>query len=452
MTKKRSLIVFPGLFFPGSIFPASNLPTVFLLALPIVCSLCSIQPQFTFAAVPASASAQLDAVEKRLEKDEIAEDVYEQLGAIIEKDPTNYRAHLYLGNCYAKLGLPEQAIDELKLATEYGPTQPKAFVELVKAQIKMGQVPAAMELLAAAKKKFPNDPEVLFWSGNFLQQKGRWEEAETAYIMALSQKKKILGLPSARAEIKLLQGDFAQAKVLAQADLAIDPNFAMANRIYGLALASTGHFEQSIAPLMKAYEQQPFKQGLAENLAACAAWAGKWDIAMEPAIIALGATASLDANNPKEKARLYEIFRHSKPAAIERAVMSATIKAGKHPPGAFFFALGDVLDSVNMRALAIAQYKRGLQEEPAFGRAWFRLGKDLEIYAKDYPEALKCYQKAHAFRMQDKEIAMAMYSLSDKMAKRNLDWSWKIKDALKPPKKVEPMPEPETTASASTTR
>ncbi len=41
--------------------------------------------------------------------------------------------------------------------------------------------------------------------------------------------------------------------------------------------------------------------GLAENLAACAVWAGKWDIALEPSIIALGATASLDANNPKEK-------------------------------------------------------------------------------------------------------------------------------------------------------
>lgn len=423
-----------------------------LLALPIVCSLCNFQPQFVFAAAPATASAQLDAIEKRLEKDEIGEDVYEQLGEIIQKEPTNYRAHLYLGNCYAKLGLPEQAIDELKLATQYGPSQPKAFVELVKAQIRMGQVPAAMELLAAAKKKFPNDPEVIFWSGNFLQQKGRWEEAETAYTIALSHKKKILGLSSALAEIKLLQGDFPQAKVLAQADLAIDPNYAPGNRIYGLALASTGYFEQSIGPLSKAYEQQPFKEGLAENLAACAAWASKWKIAVEPAIIALGFTSSLDANNPREKARLYEIFRHLKPAEIERAVESATIKAGTHPRAAYFFALGDVLDSVNMRKLAIEQYKRGLKEEPAFGRGWYRLGKDLEIYAKDYQQALQCYQKAHVFRMQDKEIAMALYSLSDKLAKRNLDWSWKLKDVLRPPRKVEPLQEPETTASANATR
>lgn len=424
------------------------------LAVPLASLLISAQTQTLSSAAAAelSSKAQLDNIEKRIEKDELGDDVYGQLDKIIQSEPTNYRAHLYLGNCYDKLGLPEQALEEFKLATQYGPKEPKAFVEMVKAQIKMGQVPSAMGLIGEAKKKFPNDPEVLFWSGNFLQSKGRWEEAKTAYILAMSQKKQILGLPSAMAEIKLMEGDFPQAKVLAQADLAKDPNYAMANRIYGLALASTGRFEQSIEPLNKAYQQQPFKQGLAENLSACAVWAGKWKIALEPAIIALGATATLDSNNLKEKNRLIEIFRHTKPDEIEMAIKSATIKAGKHPPGAFFFALGDVLDGVNMRHLAIEQYKRGLQEEPAFGRGWFRLGKDLEIYAKDYQQALQCYQKAHAFRMKDQEIAMAMYSLSDKLAKRDQDWSWKLKDVLSPPKKMEPIPEPAATASADATR
>ena len=434
MTKKRSIIC--------------------SLAVPIVSTLISVQSLVVLSAKAAESGSkvQLDNIEKRIEKDELGEDVYTQLDQIITREPTNYRAHLYLGNCYDKLGLPEQALEEFKIAAKYGPKEPKTFVELVKAQIKMGQVPSAMGLIGEAKKKFPNDPEVLFWSGNFLQSKGRWEEAKTAYILAMSQKKQILGLPSAMAEIKLQEGDFPQAKVLAQADLAKDPNFAMANRIYGLALASTGKFEQSIEPLNKAYQQQPFKQGLAENLSACAVWAGKWKVALEPAIIALGATATLDSNNPKEKARLIEIFRHTKKEDIERAIASATIKIGKHPPGAYFFSLGDVLDGINMRGLAIEQYKRGLQEEPAFGRAWFRLGKDLEIYAKDYEQALQCYQKAHAFQMKDQEIAMAMYSLSDKLAKRNKDWSWQLKDVLKPPKKVDPIPEPAATVSAEATR
>ncbi len=166
-----------------------------------------------------------------------------------------------------------------------------------------------------------------------------------------------------------------------------------------------------------------------------------------------GATASLDANNPKEKTRLYQVFRHVKPKEIERAIEAATIKIGKRPPGAYFFALGDVLDGMNMRKLAIEQYRRGLEQEPPFGRGWFRLGKDLEIYAKDYPQALQCYQKAHVYRMQDKEIAMHMYSLSDKLSKRDMDWSWKLKDALKPPKKVPAVIESDkTTASAESTR
>ncbi len=91
-------------------------------------------------------------------------------------------------------------------------------------------------------------------------------------------------------------------------------------------------------------------------------------------------------------------------------------------------------DGMNMRKLAIEQYRRGLEEEPSFGRGWFRFGQDLEIYAKDYPQALQCCQKAHVYRMQDKDTAMHMYSLSDKLSKRDLDWSWKLKDTLKPPK------------------
>lgn len=424
--------------------------SIILLAMPLVWTLAAAQ--LTFAAAPPSISEQLEAIEKKIEKDELSDEVYAQLDSIITKEPTNYRAHLYLGNCYAKLGLPENAIEEFKLATKYGPNQPKAFVELVQQQIRLGQIPAAIELLNEAKRKFPNDPEVLFYSGTELFSKGKIPEAQYIWRLAMNKNKKILGLGSALGEVSLMQGDFPKAIALAQQDLAIKPDFAMANRIYGLALASTGKFEQSIAPLNKAYEQQPFKQGLAENLAACAVWAGKWKIALEPSIIALGATASLDNNNPKEKKRLYEVFRHVTPKEIEFAIEAATIKIGTRPPAAYFFALGDVLDSVNMCKLAIEQYKRGLKEEPAFGRAWFRLGKDLEIYAKDYQQALQCYQKAHVFRMQDQEITMHMYSLADKLAKRDLDWSWKLKDVLRPPKKMPQLIEPEATASANSTR
>ncbi len=134
------------------------------LALPLICMLYS-GPQLTYAAAATAFGAQLDAIEKKVEKDELGDEVYAQLDSIISKEPTNYRAHLYLGNCYSKLGLPESAIEEFKLATKYGPDQPKAFVELVKTQIRLGQMPAAMELLNEAQKKFPKDPDVLYLSG-----------------------------------------------------------------------------------------------------------------------------------------------------------------------------------------------------------------------------------------------------------------------------------------------
>ena len=145
-------------------------------------------PKATLAAAQEGSAAQLDAIEKKIEKDQFGDEMYAQLDSIITKEPTNFRAHLYLGNCYAKLGLPDQAIEEFKLATKHGPNEPKAYVELVKQQIKLGQIPAAMELLDEAGRKFPNDPEVQFWIGNSLLKKGRFPEAEVAYKLAIAKK------------------------------------------------------------------------------------------------------------------------------------------------------------------------------------------------------------------------------------------------------------------------
>ncbi|HIN64762.1 MAG TPA: hypothetical protein EYM95_08985, partial [Candidatus Obscuribacterales bacterium] len=68
------------------------------LAVPLTALLISIQPTLSAsAAASPSSKVQLDNIEKRIEKDELGDDVYAQLDAIIQREPTNYRAHLYLG-------------------------------------------------------------------------------------------------------------------------------------------------------------------------------------------------------------------------------------------------------------------------------------------------------------------------------------------------------------------
>lgn len=411
----------------------------------------SICQQNSFAVETPEIKAQLDTIEKKVEKDELGEDVYAQLERIIAQDPKNYRAHLYLGNCYAKLGLPDGAVEEFRLATQYGPGEPKAFVELIKGQIKLGQVPSAMQLLDEAKKKFPKDPEVQFWVGNYLLSKNRWMEAEQTYTEALKKGKVIFGLPTSLAEIKLMKGSPEEARDLALKDLKVDFSYAAANRVYGLALASTGKFEESIEPLRRAFVQQPFKEGLADNLAACAVWAGKYKLALEPSLITLGASSSPESNNPREKKRLYDVFRHLSKAEVEAGIAETRKKIGKHPRPSYFFALGDVLDGMGYYKLAMEQYSAGLAQEPTFGRGWFRMGLDLERYARNYDAALECYQKAHAYRPEDDQIVYHLHSLSDKLARRPDNWAWHLRDLIKPAKKID-FANPPSTASVEATR
>ena len=57
----------------------------------------------------------------------------------------------------------------------------------------------------------------------------------------------------------------------------------------------------------------------------------------------------------------------------------------------YLFCLGDIYDSYDKHQQAMALYRAGLEIDPVFARAWFRLGKDLELRAL-YKEALPHYQ------------------------------------------------------------
>lgn len=393
----------------------------------------SFSPQ-SFAASATAFQSQLDVIEEKIAQGDVSESLYAELENIISKEPTNYRAYLLLGNCYDFLALPELSQEQYELATRYGPNEPKAFVELIKSQIRMGQIKSAMALLDQARRKFPKDPEVQFWVGNYLLSKNRFSEAETAYVLALQQKKKILGLSTSLGEIRLAQGRYGEAYFLADADLAIQKNYALANRVKGLALMKLGRYEQAMQPLRIAYFTAQFKPNLAASFAKCCFWSGRYSDALNPALVNLALTSSMDSNNPVEKNFLVSVIKKVPDDYLRKVVDHLQKTLGKAFPASYHFALGDVLDRVNKPELAVAQYKLGLEREPSFARGWLRLGQDLEKHYRSYDQALSCYKMADGFKPGDAEITSNLYRLSNKLANRSRDWSWQLKDLFHPAK------------------
>jgi tetratricopeptide (TPR) repeat protein len=380
----------------------------------------------------ATAADELKQIEERLEinKDQpVTDDMIEQVQAVLANEPQNRDAHMVLAQCYERLGLPDMADEEFTLAVKYSPDDPHALVELVKAEIKSGHPQVAMKMLDAAGKRFPNDAEVMFWYANYLATTKRTKEASALYNIALKHNAKILGLASALGQLRLEDRRFGDAVQLANQDLALDKNFVLAYRVKGFALAYMSRWNEAQEPLRIAYKEQPFKGGVAYMYAKACTWSGDYQDALEPALVALAASSSLDANNFEQKVALARILHnlpHDK-AIAKIAVVSNNLDISLPNP-AFHFALGDVLDHTDLHDTAIEQYHKGLQMAPNFARGIFRLGKDMELYKQQYKEALFCYTRAHDLAPQDAEINAYNQRLTQRLEMRNEDIAWRLKD------------------------
>jgi len=385
------------------------------------------------AAVERSANADnIAQIQEQLERNHeqpVTDAMVAEIQRALEGDPQNMVAHMTLAQCYDRLAMPDMANDEYALAVKFSPDDPHALVEFVKAQIKTGHPQVAMKLLEAASKRFPQDPEVMFWYANYLATTNRTSEASALYNIALKHNAKILGLASALGQLRLDEGRYGDANQLANQDLALDKNFILAYRVKGFALANLSRWSEAQAPLHLAYEQQPFKGGVAKMYAKACSWGGDYHSALEPALVDLAITASLDANNLEQKAAVLDIIRKL-PRDFSTAkigIVSVNLDKTLHNP-AFHFALGDVLDHAGMHDAAIEQYDKGLQIAPDYSRAIFRLGKDMELYKQQYKEALFCYSKAHQLSPGDPEITAYYARLNQRLQTRQEDIAWRLKD------------------------
>ncbi|HMP54231.1 MAG TPA: hypothetical protein PKD05_21985, partial [Candidatus Melainabacteria bacterium] len=95
----------------------------------LLCAL-TLLPVLSIAG-PTGVLAQSDLfskVKEELKSDHLSQASLEGISSFVEANPKSSDGRLYLGLILERMGLKEQAYEQLKLAVEYGPDNPKALV------------------------------------------------------------------------------------------------------------------------------------------------------------------------------------------------------------------------------------------------------------------------------------------------------------------------------------
>jgi tetratricopeptide (TPR) repeat protein len=359
----------------------------------------------------------------------------EALGEIIAGQPNNLKAHLTLGLAYEAMGLPEQSLEQYKIAVQLDPNNPRPLADLLRQRINTKQMDNSSQLTMLAVKKFPNDAEVLFYAGYIELENHDMSGAESLLSKAYTLDPKIPLLKSSLAECKLNKHNFAQAFVLAEEELRQNPNVPRADMVAGLALVHLQRYDQAVDLLDKACIAMPSRWDLAEKLARVAVWSGRYQDAILPICLFLAQRTDSGSDQKKMCALLLECLRRTNRQDALNTINNVSQKFDPAAHNAYYHnAVGQVLAQVGLNDAATTQFKEAVKLAPLSSQANFNLGKQYEFYVHDYGKALDYYKKAEV----GTDVAQTQATdyanrLEDRLARSQSDVAWRLRDLLTTP-------------------
>ena len=364
---------------------------------------------------------------KELDQNKVTEETMNKLQSFVEANPKNSNGHLYLGLLLERVGLREQAQEQLQLAVEYGPENPEALVALCQKEIKNGHVDGAKMLLEQGLRKFPNNASILVLVGDYFIKQKQPIEARQLLERAFYLDKSIFGLPTSLAQL-YLNRDLTKAVRYASLDLEVRPDYLRALRVRGIAYVGLKLYDRARVDLEKVFNHDPAETTTAQALSESYYWLGDYDRALKPALFLLAFSAKPDVSNASNTSWLIKVLKHfPRKEAIRLVDMYNSQIDKRFNLPAYHFCLGLAYDKLGYYDEAIKNYRIAIEKNPEFVQAHYRLGVDLELYKKDYREALDCFTRAHNLRPWDNEINLAFLRIQDRLVNRNRDVSTDFK-------------------------
>lgn len=404
----------------------------------LLSSLLTASAMSTLPGICAAASDKFidDAWKEMATSPQPSERLMNELATLAKKDPTNYQAHYLLAQCYQRIGLPEESLAELKLASQYGPNDPAPIVNLIREAAHLGQRDLAAQVSIIAYQKFPHNPEVQFWQGNFmLQRVNRLRDAEILFGKAMKSGQHIPGMKLSLATLRMAQGRDAEALHLANEQLKETPNAPGVRLLQGEIYMRRKDYNSAYPFLKDAYKKLVFSPNLARSYAQAAFWTGHYEDAMEPAIVEMALSSTRDRDD-RSMERLFKEAALRVPKNKVREIVqqsSKTLDSYGHylRDPSFHRTTAECLSEIGMHDLAATEYERCLQRDPSDAVARFLHGRELELYLGRYDEALADYQSAKRKYAPVDNIDLYIEHLEARIRSRQNDIAWQLKDWLR---------------------
>ncbi len=371
-------------------------------------------------------------IQAELDNRKLTEASRNELEALAAKYPNNYKVHLYYGLILDEIGLIDQAMVEFELADKLGPKDPRATAGIMNHILARGDTAAATELLEKALKRFPDSPEILFFMGKNFKEHKHFAEAQAVLNRAYKAGYKLRHLPVELADLYTAANP-ALAVSLANEDLARYPDYYPALKVKGLALMNMGKFPEAIEPLGKIFKQSPTFDRSAEYYLRCLFWDGRYHEALLPGLYFLGKEALVVGGKLVSAEVLSEIVGRLTNNDIEQQLAQfyeqlKKEKAELQP--AFHYYLATIFYNQGKVKLAKAEVDKFLESNPKSVDGLYLYGQLQENYGRNYKEALRAYEMAHALSPYNVVIEQAYIRMEERQAFRSSDWARALRDWL----------------------
>jgi len=178
----------------------------------------------------------------------------------------NFLAHDGLGECLAKRGRLDEAIDQFQQALKIAPRYPEIETNLVIALTKKGRTDEAIPHLQALLKENPNDAQAHYNLGNALRKKGDSQGAIAAYEKALSI---LARYPAAHYNLGIAldqNGQIDEAIAHYREAVREQPNYPEAYYLLGNDLLRKSLVDDAIAAYEQALKSQPAYPAAENNI------------------------------------------------------------------------------------------------------------------------------------------------------------------------------------------
>jgi superkiller protein 3 len=331
----------------------------------------------------------------------------------LQLEPSNLTFNLAVGELNFAKGSYKQALAAYEKAVEIDPNNADAHYSIAASYAALGDTDKQLlSALEAVKRNTKFLGEAYFLVGDGYQKAGKYNEAVTAYLKAMSAKPDIYATYHNLSDIYRNQNRFEEAITITKKGLVIFPNDANLYTDLGWYNSLGNHNFEAIIASKKAVELAPEQYAGYTNLCRAYYETKQYDLALS------SCNTALRLNPSDGEANVYLGFTYLSLNKEETAnkffakAVDGLREFTKNNPDYSdgFYLLGNAYYYVGQPKDAIEAYNKCLQLSPRFAKARYNLGltyfvtKNMSAANEQYEELLK----------MDKDLAAKLKQTIDK--------------------------------------